>query len=82
MTYTLIEYMPMHLRDSHRAAGNSGRWPHNGSERLYVAGDVPPSELDEWASVLAEGVSQAAVDAGQYEVSEILPLDAMAEVAS
>lgn len=31
-----IEWMPEHLRESHRAAGNSGRYPHNGALRLRV----------------------------------------------
>src|SRR5690606_24912295 len=31
-----VEWMPEHLRASHRAAGNSGTWPHNGSLRLRV----------------------------------------------
>jgi hypothetical protein len=32
----VIEYMPIHLRSSHVAAGNSGTFPHNGSIRLRV----------------------------------------------
>jgi hypothetical protein len=56
--YTLIEYMPEHLRSSHRAAGNSGRYPHNGAERVYVEGDIQASELHpNWASVVEDGVS-------------------------
>ena len=34
-----IEWMPPYLRESHRAAGNSGSWPHNGSIRLRVHPD-------------------------------------------
>lgn len=33
---TTVEWMPHHLRASHAAAGNSGRWPMNGSLRLRV----------------------------------------------
>lgn len=29
----VVEYMPEYLRSSHEAAGNSGRWPHNGATR-------------------------------------------------
>jgi hypothetical protein len=32
----VVEYMPESLRDSHRAARNSGSWPHNGSSRVAV----------------------------------------------
>lgn len=32
-----VDWMPPYLRASHRAAGNSGSWPHNGSLRLTVA---------------------------------------------
>lgn len=31
-----VEWMPEHLRESHRAAGNSGQWPMNGAMRLRV----------------------------------------------
>ena len=36
---THVDYMPEHLRESHRAAGNSGSYPANGSERLHVCAD-------------------------------------------
>lgn len=32
----VVEFMPPYLRESHRAAGNSGVWPHNGSVRVAV----------------------------------------------
>lgn len=32
----VIEWMPYYLRESHRAAGNSGAWPLNGALRLRV----------------------------------------------
>lgn len=35
-TLTKIEYMPKELRASHKAAGNSGRYPSNGAIRLQV----------------------------------------------
>ena len=34
-----VYYMPEFLRESHRAAGNSGVYPLNGSLRLYVSQD-------------------------------------------
>lgn len=34
-----IEYMPEYLRASHRAAGNDGCWPSNGSLRLRVCAE-------------------------------------------
>lgn len=52
-----VEYMPRHLRASHEAAGNSGRWPHNGAARLDMAPEcaerVVESE-DGWASIVEE----------------------------
>lgn len=33
----LVETMPDHLRDSHRAAGNWGVYPHNGAERVLMS---------------------------------------------
>jgi hypothetical protein len=53
--FTLIEYMPVHLRASHLAAGNAGIYPHNGAKRVWVTGDCRPAvdHLDErWASVV------------------------------
>ena len=38
-TAVIVEWMPLHLRASHEAAGNRGAWPHNGSERLRVTLD-------------------------------------------
>jgi hypothetical protein len=34
-----IDWMPESLRESHRAARNSGRYPHNGALRLRVNSD-------------------------------------------
>ena len=36
----VVEYMPMHLRASHRAAGNAGLYPHNGATRLRVESET------------------------------------------
>lgn len=60
----VVEYMPDHLRSSHLAAGNSGRWPHNGAARIrvertcaarvthvWVDGDQT-DDLDEWVSIV------------------------------
>lgn len=68
--YSLIEYMPLHLRGSHIAAGNSGVYPHNGAERIYVAGDIDTSGFDpRWTTVLADGLrelptGETAIDPG------------------
>lgn len=35
----VVEWMPEHLRASHRAAGNSGSYPHNGAARLAIQYD-------------------------------------------
>lgn len=32
----LVEWMPEYLRASHEAAGNWGRYPHNGAVRLRL----------------------------------------------
>lgn len=34
-----VDWMPEHLRESHRAAGNAGAYPHNGALRLRVHPD-------------------------------------------
>lgn len=51
-----IDVMPEHLRESHRAAGNSGEWSANGSLRLRVsracAEMLTETEGPEWAQVL------------------------------
>ena len=41
-----IKWMPPQYRDSHTAARNSGRWPHNGSVALCVSSQCA-EELDE-----------------------------------
>lgn len=56
-----LEYMPEHLRESHRAAQNSGSYPHNGAVRLrchsecaygIVEAEEAADEAQEWASVI------------------------------
>ena len=34
-----LDYMPEHLRDSHRMAGNWGTYPQNGAIRIHVCSD-------------------------------------------
>lgn len=46
-----LEWMPLHLRASHEAAGNSGRYPDNGALRLRVAAECAEALLEadgEW----------------------------------
>jgi len=48
---TVLESMPEHLRDSHEAAGGTGRYPHNGAIRVAVSRSCADSIIDddEWA---------------------------------
>lgn len=51
----MIEFMPESLRESHRAAGNSGRYPNNGAERITVSRSCAEQIVrsdGEWASIL------------------------------
>jgi hypothetical protein len=51
----LVEWMPEALRESHRAGGNAGCWPHNGAERLRVHPACAEWILrDSWASLAEE----------------------------
>jgi len=43
----LFEDMPRHLRESHRAAGNWGKYPHNGATRSLLGRDEAESLVDE-----------------------------------
>jgi hypothetical protein len=52
MTLYLIETMPDHLRESHRAARNWGTYPHNGAERSIVDESSLPDEGDEYDHVV------------------------------
>lgn len=51
----LIEVMPRYLRAAHQAAGNPGRYPHNGAQRLWVtescADNIIEHEGAEWAQI-------------------------------
>lgn len=51
-----IEEMPQHLRESHRAARNWGRYPHNGATRRKVsraeAGEIVAADADEYAHIV------------------------------
>lgn len=77
--YTLIEYMPEQHRESHRTAGNDGRYPHNGAVRVYVEGGVEVCELDaRWTSILDADVRVLPVGACAVE----LPEEARASVES
>lgn len=44
----LVEFVPGWVRDSHRAAGNSGTYPHNGAVRARVNRQCA-AEAVEWA---------------------------------
>jgi hypothetical protein len=52
MTRYLIETMPAHLRESHRAARNWGIYPANGAERSIVDEQGLPNEGDEYDHVV------------------------------
>lgn len=55
-TFALLETMPDQHRASHRAAGNWGRYPHNGATRQWVltedAEEVVESDTDEYAAIV------------------------------
>lgn len=46
----VVEIMPEYLRESHEAARNRGRYPHNGSERAIV--DRSSVVEDEWERIV------------------------------
>lgn len=51
----ILEWMPPQHRESHKAAGNSGRHPHNGASHLRVDPDCAAriiAEDGEWASIV------------------------------
>ena len=72
--YTLIEYMPACHRASHRAAGNSGIYPHNGARRDWVE-EHPDDVLEhldtEWASVVGWQANRP------DDVADDIPADAL-----
>lgn len=76
--YTLIEFMPTHLRAQHVAARNHGTYPANGAERVYVACDVSASDLHPtWADVLEDEIRECDVPATATRSDEI-PDEALA----
>ena len=50
-----LEVVPVHLRASHAAAGNSGVWPHNGAEHYRVtqecADELVSADRD-WSEII------------------------------
>ncbi len=51
-----IETMPVSIRASHEAAGNSGRYPHNGAKRHLVTewcADALIEADPDWTSVVS-----------------------------
>jgi hypothetical protein len=51
-----LEFMPLHLRASHRAAGNRGVYPHNGARRILVSRACAEEIIDvdgEWCHRVA-----------------------------
>lgn len=51
-----VEFMPDDKKESHRAAGNWGRWPHNGAVREVMyesdALDMVADDADGYARIL------------------------------
>jgi len=63
----VIEHMPAHLRASHIAAGNSGRWPANGAVRVAccrACADAAIADDPDWTTIV-ENASPA-----EYERDE------------
>jgi hypothetical protein len=59
----VIEWMPKSIRSSHEAAGNSGRYPRNGSIRLAVHQDCAASIVDDdpdWSHIAQAPAEQYA----------------------
>jgi len=51
----VVEYMPMYLRASHEAAGNAGRYPHNGAVRIRCERSCAESIVEHdagWARII------------------------------
>lgn len=44
--FVTVEFMPEHLRESHRQAGNWGRYPHNGAVRIRVGPECAEDLID------------------------------------
>ena len=68
--YVVLEYMPRYHRGSHRAAGNWGSWPGNGSERVEIRRYDALAEIESDEDGYARIIKGAPL--GQYErVDEI-----------
>jgi hypothetical protein len=69
----VIEWMPAHLIESHRAAGGFGEYPHNGSQRSlmrqYDAMDAVVADENEYARI----VGDAPCDHSADDVVDFLP---------
>jgi len=61
----LVEFMPVSLRESHTAAGNSGRYPQNGA--LRVVCDYRP-DVSEWVEILREATEDDITNYGLGDV--------------
>lgn len=64
MAKYLIETMPDHLREIHRAAGNWGNYPANGAERRVVDESELPDGGDEYDRIVREATER---DIRHYE---------------
>jgi hypothetical protein len=60
-TIVIVETMPAHLQESHRAAGNWGVYPHNGAVRtemsLQEASDVIAADTFGYARIVKRPAS-------------------------
>lgn len=61
----LVEYMPRQFRESHKAAGNSGRYPHNGAIRAAIH-----HECAEWLTANESGAWFEILDARDDDVRD------------
>ena len=55
--WAVVEWMPRDLRASHETAGNRGRYPHNGAERLLVTSACAEAMIEadgEWCEVVKQ----------------------------
>lgn len=55
--FVTLEWMPLHLRASHDAAGNRGVFPHNGADRLRVTAECAQAIIEDkdhagWATLV------------------------------
>jgi hypothetical protein len=67
--YVVVEVMPLYLRESVKASGNYGRWPHNGANRYIVKASVADDLVksgDGWVFI----VSSLPTTTGDYDIDE------------